>query len=65
MSEPEPNHEIVVARLTRQLYGFAQGLSLDAATLRDIVERVIADMPLTPDDDRLARARNWMLIASA
>jgi hypothetical protein len=33
--------------------------------LRDIVERVIADMPMMPDDDRLARARNWMLIASA
>ncbi|MCJ2099658.1 hypothetical protein [Methylobacterium sp. E-046] len=65
MSEPEPNHEIVVACLMRQLYGFAQGLSLNEATLRDIVERVIADMPLTPDDDRLARARNWMLIASA
>ena len=64
MSEPEPNHEIVVARLMRQLYGFAQGLSLNEATLRDIVERVIADMPLMPDDDRLARARNWMLIAA-
>ena len=65
MSEPEPNHGIVVARLTRQLHGFAQGLSLNEATLRDIVERVIADMPLMPDDDRLARARNWMLNASA
>ena len=65
MSDPDPNHEIVVARLMRQLYGFAQGLGLDEPTTRDIVNRVIKDMPLTPDDDRLARARNWMLIASA
>lgn len=63
--DPDPKHEIVVARLLRQLYGFAQGLGLDEATLRGIVERVINDMPLAPDDDRLARARNWMLIAAA
>ena len=65
MSEPDPNHEIVVARLMRQLYGFAEGLGVDEFNLRAIVERVIADMPLMPDNDRLARARNWMLIASA
>ena len=58
MSESEPNHEIVVARLMRQLYGFAQGLGIDEFNVRLIVERVIADMPLMPDDDRLARARN-------
>ena len=65
MSEPDPNHGIVVARLMRQLYGFAQGLGIDEFNMRIIVERVIADMPLAPDDDRLALARNWMLIASA
>ena len=65
MSEPDQNHEIVVARLMRQHYGFAQGLGLDEPTTRGIVNRVIEDMPLAPDDDRLARARNWMLIASA
>ena len=65
MSDPDPNHEIVVARLMRQLYGFAEGLGQDEPTTRDIVNRVIEDMPLAPDDDRLARARNWMLIASA
>ena len=65
MSDPDPNHEIVVARLLRQLYGFAEGLGLDELTTRDIVNRVIEDMPLAPDDDRLARDRNWMLIASA
>ena len=63
-ADPNPNHEIVVARLMRQLYGFAEGLGVDDFNLRVIVERVIADMPLMPDDDRLARARNWMLIAA-
>ena len=65
MSEPASEHDIVVARLMRQLYGFAQGLGIDEFNMRVIVERVIADMPLAPDDDRLALARNWMLIASA
>ena len=60
MSEPNPTHEIVVARLMRQLYGFAQGLGVNEFDLR-----VITDMPLMPDEDRLARARNWMLVASA
>ena len=64
MSESATDHEIVVARLTRQLYGFALGLGIDEFNVRTIVEWVIADMPSMPDDDRLARARNWMLIAS-
>jgi len=62
--EVDPRHEIVVARLMRQLYGFAEGLSLDEFTLRIIVERVIADLPLVPDEDRIAEARQWMLIAA-
>ncbi|MBY0251843.1 MAG: hypothetical protein K2X54_10750 [Methylobacterium organophilum] len=49
----------------RRLEGFAVGIGLDEETTRHIVERVITDMPLASDDDRLARARNWMLIASA
>ena len=60
MSEPASEHDIFVARLMRQLYGFAQGLGVNEFDLR-----VITDMPLMPDEDRLARARNWMLIASA
>lgn len=64
MSEPDPNHEIVVARLMLQLQEFAQGIGLDEETTRHIVDRVIADMPLTPDNERLAVARNWMLIAA-
>ena len=65
MSDLDQNHEIVVASLMLQLYGFAQWLGLDEATKRHLFERVIADVPLAPDDDRLARARNWMLITSA
>ena len=47
----------------RQLHGFAQGMKVDEEVLRYIVNRVITDMPMAPDGDRLARARNWMLIA--
>jgi hypothetical protein len=61
----DPRHEIVVARLMRQLYGFAHDLGVDEFDVRLIAERVIADMPLMPDHDRLARARNWLLVASA
>ena len=65
MSEPASEHDIVVARLEQQLYGFAEGLVVNEFDLRVIVERVITDMLLRPDEDRLARARNWMLIASS
>ena len=64
-NESERAHSVVVARLMRKLYGFAHGLGLDEPTTRGLVERAIADMPLAPHDDRLALARNWMLIASA
>ncbi|GAN50737.1 MULTISPECIES: hypothetical protein [Methylobacterium] len=63
--DADPNREIVIERLMRRLEGFAVGIGLDEEMTRHIVERVITDMPLASDDDRLARARNWMLIASA
>lgn len=63
--DADPNREIVIERLMRRLEGFAVGIGLDEETTRHIVERVNTDMPLASDDDRLARARNWMLIASA
>ncbi|MGT2479582.1 hypothetical protein ACU4GR_13425 [Methylobacterium oryzae CBMB20] len=47
-AEPDPRHEIVAARLMRQLYGFAQGLNLDVETTRGIVDRVIADIAAGP-----------------
>ena len=63
--DADPNRQIVIERLMRRLEGFAVGIGLDEETTRHIVERVITDMPLASDDDRLARARNRMLIASA
>lgn len=63
--EADPDREIVIERLMERLEGFAVGIGLDEETTRHIVERVITDMPLTSDEDRLVRARNWMLIASA
>lgn len=63
--EADPNREIVIERLMKRLEGFAVGIGIDQETTRHIVDRVITDMPFAPDEDRLARARNWMLIASA
>lgn len=63
--EADSTREIVIERLMKRLEGFAVGIGLDQETTRHIVDRVITDMPLASDDDRLARARNWMLIASA
>lgn len=63
--EADLNREIVIKRLMKRLEGFAVGIGLDQETTRHIVDRVITDMPLASDKDRLARARNWMLIASA
>ena len=63
--QPDPNHEVVARRLVSGLRGFACDLDLDDKTTRHIVERVIADMPWRPDDERLSRARNWLLVAAA
>ncbi len=63
--EADPNREIVIERLMERLEAFAVGIGLDHETTRHIVDRVITDMPLASDDDRLARARNWMPITSA
>ncbi len=62
--EPHTKYQVVVAGLTQRLHGYAQGLGLNDTVLRQIVERVIADMPEADDVDRLAEARNWMLIAA-
>ncbi|MER2198424.1 hypothetical protein [Methylobacterium brachiatum] len=62
---PDDAHGVVVARLMLRLFGFAQGLGVDEATVQHIVERVIAEMPMCPDEERLVRARNWLLIAAA
>jgi hypothetical protein len=48
-----------------RLDGFARGLGLDEASTRQIVEKVVADMPAQPDGERLAEARHRMIVASA
>ncbi|MCJ2094479.1 hypothetical protein MKK67_18570 [Methylobacterium sp. J-072] len=65
LDEIEPNHGIVAERLIKRLQGFGHGLGLDDENIRDIVDRVITDMPVTSDEDRVAEARNWMLIAGS
>ncbi|KST57621.1 hypothetical protein AO398_24585 [Methylobacterium sp. GXS13] len=65
IEEADANDKVVAFRLMASLCGFAKGLGLDEETTRHIVFRVITDMPICSDEKRLARARNWMLIASA
>ena len=54
-----------VYRAMARLDGFARGLGLDEASTRQIVEKVVADMPAQPDGERLAEARHRMIVASA
>lgn len=60
-----PIQEAVAQHLMMRLHGFAQGLGLDGATARNIVEKVLADMPTRTNDERLMEARKRMLMASA
>jgi hypothetical protein len=60
-----PGDDGGVERLAARLHGLAQGLGVDPATVRQIAARVIADMPQHTDEERMGRARNWMLVASA
>lgn len=67
MSEnPEAAHErAAIQHMMRRLDGFARGLDLDEAATRQIVEGVLADMLVHTDEERLAEARQRMIIASA
>ncbi|MGH1575567.1 hypothetical protein ACRAWG_39310 (plasmid) [Methylobacterium sp. P31] len=49
----------------RRLDGFARGLGLDEAVTRQIVEKVVADMPLRTDEERLIEARMRLIAVSA
>jgi hypothetical protein len=64
MDEPSDPDREAVQRLMRQLHGYAEGLGLDDATTRQIVEHVIADLPNADDVHRQAEARQWMLLAA-
>ncbi|MCJ2093976.1 hypothetical protein MKK67_15975 [Methylobacterium sp. J-072] len=66
MSEPSDTPDKgAVHRAMARLDGFARGLGLDEATTRQIVEAVVADMPMAEDDERLAEARQRMIMAFA
>jgi hypothetical protein len=64
MSDETDEAHGAAARLMMRLVRFARGLGVDEATIQQIVERVITDMPLRSDEQRLARAHIWLLIAS-
>ncbi|GJE14613.1 hypothetical protein [Methylobacterium longum] len=51
--------------MMRRLNGFARGLGLDDAATGQVVENVVADMPVHTDEERLSEARNRLIVASA
>jgi hypothetical protein len=54
-----------IAHMMRRLDGLARGLGLDEAAIRQIVEKVAADMPVRSDEERLSEARARMVLALA
>ena len=60
----EPVDRATVQQMLRRLDGFARGLGLKEGTTRGIIEKVIADMPDQPDEERLAEARRRMIVGS-
>lgn len=66
MSEdPEAVHDrAAIQRMMQRLEAFTRGLGLKRATVQQIVEQVIADMPNADDIDRQAEARHRMLQAA-
>jgi hypothetical protein len=56
--DPEAAHErAAIQHMMRCLDGFARELGLDEAAMRQIVERVTADMPLRTDEERVVEAQ--------
>ncbi|MCJ2119252.1 hypothetical protein MKK65_22220 [Methylobacterium sp. J-001] len=64
LDEVDIRYEIVVQRLMGHLQSHARELNLNDGLVRHIVSRVIRDMPLCPDDERVSEARQWMAIAA-
>ena len=66
MSESSPPlYRAAVHRVMVRLDGLARGLGLDEATTREIVEKVVVEMPLAEEEERLVEARHRMIVASA
>jgi hypothetical protein len=66
MTEPEPLpvDRLAVQRLRGQVDRIARGLGVDVEATRQIVEKVVADMPDRDDNERLMEARKRLLIAT-
>lgn len=54
-----------VRHMMDRLQAFAQGLGLDEVATRQIVEKVLADMPIRTIQERLTEARARMIAAAA
>ena len=54
-----------VQHMMRRLDGFARDVGLDEAAARGIVEKVVADMLMRTDEERMIEARARMIKASA
>ena len=65
--DPEATHErAAIQFMMRRLDGFARGLGLDEATMRQVIEKIAADMAERSDEERLEAARRCLLaVASA
>ena len=48
-----------------RLHEFARGLGLDETATRRIVEKVVADMPLSATEERLSAAVERMILVAA
>lgn len=60
--DPGTSREQAAIRHTmRRLEGFARGLGLSEAATRRIVKKVVADMPLRTDEERLIEVRARMV----
>ena len=65
MSAADRARQIAANRLMERLSGFVQGIGMSGMEARQIIDRVIAELPYAGDGEREAKARAWMLIALA
>ena len=65
MNAADQARQIAANRLMERLSGFVQGIGMNGMDAREIIDRVIAELPYAGDGEREAKARAWMLIALA
>ena len=59
-----PNQRAAIQHMMRRLDGFARGLGLDEAATRQVVERVVDDLPDQDSEELLIEARTRMILAT-